>query len=81
MATPTARRERSLDVRPLMGQPGEPFRSITATVAALAAGETLVLIAPFLPSPIIEKLQAEGFEARPTRRTDGAWETRFQRIP
>lgn len=72
-------RERRLDVRPLMGRPGEPFQTIMAVVSGLGATDTFVLIAPFLPSPIIEKLQAEGFEARPTRRTDGAWETRFQR--
>jgi hypothetical protein len=72
-------RPRRLDVRPLLGQPGEPFRTIMETVAALGPAQTLLLSTPFLPSPIIEKLKAEGFEARPARLADGSWETRFQR--
>ncbi len=79
MASPSSPREQRLDVRPLMGRPGEPFQSIMETVSAVGVAGTFVLITPFLPSPIIEKLQAEGFEARPTRLADGAWETRFQR--
>jgi hypothetical protein len=53
---------------------------IMAIVTQMIDGDTLVLTTPFLPSPLIEKLQADGFEARPERRRDGAWETRFQRV-
>lgn len=70
---------RQLDVRPLMAEGGEPFPKIMAAIAALQPGDTLALITPFMPSPLIEKLQGEGFEARPERRHDGAWETRFRR--
>ncbi len=50
-----------------------------AMVAALAPGEGFVLISPFLPSPLIEQLQSEGFRAHPERRADGAWQTLFGR--
>jgi uncharacterized protein (DUF2249 family) len=76
---PTPRHPRLFDVRPLLAAGGEPLAAIMAIVTELTAGDTLVLTTPFLPSPLIEKLQAEGFEARPERRADGAWETRFRR--
>lgn len=74
---PTAKKVRTLDVRPLIARGEEPFRKIMSTVAALQPGEGLLLISPFLPSPLIEKLQSEGFTARPERGADGAWRTHF----
>lgn len=68
-----------LDVRPIIAAGESPFEQIVATLAALAAGESLLLLTPFLPSPLIERMQAEGFTARPERRADGAWQTRFSR--
>ena len=49
-----------LDVRPLLAQGTEPFATIRSRVDALKAGEGLTVIAPFLPSPLIEKLHSEG---------------------
>lgn len=57
----------------------EPFGRIMTEVATVGPGDTLSLITPFLPSPLIEKLQAEGFLARPERRSDGSWLTSFSR--
>jgi uncharacterized protein (DUF2249 family) len=74
-----ARKARPLDVRPLFARGNEPFAPIMDAVAALAAGEDLLLVTPFLPSPLIEKLQADGFQARPERRSDGGWQTLFSR--
>jgi uncharacterized protein (DUF2249 family) len=74
-----ARTPRLLDVRPMMARGEEPFAKIMATIAALAPNEGLVLVTPFLPSPLIEKLQAEGFHARAERRGDGGWQTTFAR--
>jgi hypothetical protein len=76
---PITKKVRTLDVRPLIARGEEPFRKIMSTVAALAPDEGLLLISPFLPSPLIEKLQSEGFTARPERGTDGAWRTQFLR--
>ena len=74
-----ARKPRMIDVRAMIARGEEPFTKIMATVAALAADEGFVLISPFLPSPLIEKLQSEGFHARAERRVDGAWQTQFTR--
>ena len=49
------------------------------TIDSLAEGEALLLLTPFLPSPLIERLQGLGFDARPERRPDGSWQTRFER--
>ena len=72
-------RYRTLDVRPLFARGGEPFAEIRKTVDALPSREGLLLITPFLPSPLIELLQNEGFEAHPERPSDGSWQTRFTR--
>ena len=68
-----------LDVRPQIAAGGSPFEQIMTATAALAEGDALLVVTPFLPSPLIEKLQSEGFSARPERRGDGAWETQFKR--
>ncbi len=73
------RRVKTLDVRPLFVAGIEPLPSIVAALSELGPGDRLQLISPFLPSPLIERTQAEGFEARPERRTDGSWATLFMR--
>jgi hypothetical protein len=70
---------RTLDVRPLLARGDEPFTEIMSTVADLGPDEHLLLLTPFLPSPLIEKLRADGFEARPERARDGTWRTHFLR--
>lgn len=76
----TARRKvHTLDVRPLIDRGEEPFYLIMATVAALGKDEALLLVSPFLPAPLIEKLQADGFVIHPERRLDGAWQTQLSR--
>lgn len=77
MKPPESRKYRALDVRPVIARGEEPFRKIMSTLATLEPGEGLALISPFLPSPLIEKLQGGGFEARPERRADGSWQTFF----
>jgi uncharacterized protein (DUF2249 family) len=68
-----------VDVRPLIAEGVEPRPHIFAAVQALEPEQTLVVIAPFLPSPLVERLKAEGFSANVNRCTDGAWEVRFVR--
>jgi uncharacterized protein (DUF2249 family) len=68
---------RTLDVRGLMARGEQPLPTILGAFAALADGQSLLLITPFIPSPLIERVQSEGFEARPERRPDGAWQTNF----
>ncbi|HEX7654997.1 MAG TPA: DUF2249 domain-containing protein [Verrucomicrobiae bacterium] len=48
-------------------------------VDALQPGEGLLVIAPFLPSPLIEKLQGEGFTAKVERGGGAEWLVYFWR--
>lgn len=68
-----------LDVRPLIAEGDEPFPIIRARVDALKHGEGLTVIAPFLPSPLIEKLGGEGFRSSVQHQPDGAWAVNFWR--
>ena len=52
------------DVRPVLKRGAEPLPEILKRVQALKPDEGLIIIAPFLPSPLIEKLGSEGFASR-----------------
>ncbi|MDP3069933.1 MAG: DUF2249 domain-containing protein [Opitutaceae bacterium] len=69
----------TLDVRPYLARGEEPCGVIRARIGALAAGQGLTVLAPFLPAPLIELLKSEGFEASIERRHDGAWAVGFWR--
>lgn len=79
MKSPALRKTRTLDVRPILSRGEEPFSAIMQAVVDLGPSDTLLLVSPFLPSPLIEKLRSEGFSARPERGSDGAWRTFFVR--
>jgi uncharacterized protein (DUF2249 family) len=49
------------DVRSLIQNGVEPFPEILERVSRLKSNEGLLVIAPFLPSPLIEKLEGMGF--------------------
>jgi uncharacterized protein (DUF2249 family) len=68
-----------LDVRKLIVRGIEPFSEIRRRVDALSVGEGLAVISPFLPSPLIEKLQSENFASRAEPQSDGSWVTYFWR--
>jgi uncharacterized protein (DUF2249 family) len=69
---------RELDVRPLLRAGEEPFHKIMETVASLAPGEGLRLLATFKPTPLLQVLGSKGFnhEARPI--DGGDWEVIFR---
>lgn len=73
------RRFKTLDVRPLIAKGTEPFNAIRSRVDELKNGEGLTVIAPFLPSPLIEKLSSEGFLTSAQHQPDGAWAVKFWR--
>jgi uncharacterized protein (DUF2249 family) len=79
MKSSNARKICTLDVRPLIARGEEPFQKIMRAVTNLSSGESLLLVTPFLPAPLIEKLKADGFTARPERAGTGEWLTRFDR--
>lgn len=68
-----------LDVRKLIVAGIEPFPEIRKRVDELKAGEGIAVIAPFLPSPLIEKLRSENFQSRAEPQSDGSWITYFWR--
>lgn len=70
---------KTLDVRPLLEQGEEPFEVIRARVDALAPGQGLTVIAPFMPAPLIELLRSEGFSSSFEHRGDGGWAVNFWR--
>jgi hypothetical protein len=70
---------KTVDVRSVIARGEEPFTKVMATVAGLGPADGFVLVSPFLPSPLIERLQGDGFHAAPERRGDGAWQTTFTR--
>jgi len=72
------RKFKTLDVRPILARGIEPFSKIREAIDALDRNEGLSLIAPFLPSPLIEKLGSEGFQSR-VERQNGSWITHFWR--
>lgn len=76
---PSPKTARTVDVRAMIARGESPFSKIMHTVAQLGPSDDLILVTPFLPSPLIEKLGAEGFQARPERSSDGSWKTHFSR--
>lgn len=75
----SAAKNHRFDVRPILARGEEPFAEIRAKADALVAGESLTIIAPFLPAPLVELLKSEGFEAAVERHPDGAWAVNFRK--
>ena len=67
------------DVRELLRDGVEPFPEIRKRVDALEPNEGLIIVAPFLPSPLIEKLGSEGFASKVERGQGADWVVYFWR--
>jgi len=67
------------DVRDLIQRGIEPFPEIRKRVDLLKENEGLIVVAPFLPSPLIEKLTSEGFSSKVERGTGADWMVYFWR--
>lgn len=70
---------KKLDVRRLIAKGIEPFDAIRTSVDSLKTNERLTVMAPFLPSPLIEKLRSEGFRCEASHQPGGAWAVTFWR--
>lgn len=70
-----------IDVRPLLAKGVEPFPEIRRRADALKPGEGLTVVAPFLPSPLIEILGSEGFESKVERGEGSDWLVSFWKPP
>ena len=64
---------KKFDVRPLLQKGLEPLPEILKRVASLKPDQGLIIVAPFLPSPLIEKLGSEGFESKLEPGPGGQW--------
>ena len=67
------------DVRDIIRRGQEPFSEIRNRVDALQPEQGLIIIAPFLPSPLIEKLGSEGFLSKLERGDGTDWIVYFWR--
>jgi uncharacterized protein (DUF2249 family) len=68
-----------LDIRPLLARGEEPFPAILALVDRLGPADEMVIVSPFVPAPLIERMQSAGYEVRPEHQGDGSWTTRFRK--
>jgi uncharacterized protein (DUF2249 family) len=68
---------KTLDVRPILADGGEPFQAIMAAVEGLAPGQGLKLIAPFKPLPLFTVLERKGFLHQVSELEGGDFEVRF----
>ncbi len=79
MIMPPMARFKRLDVRPLLARGEEPLSLIRARTEALKTGDGLIIVAPFLPSPLIEKFSVEGFASKIEHGPAGEWIVYFWR--
>ena len=70
---PPLNKFKRFDVREMIRDGVEPFPFIRERVAKLKPTEGVIIVAPFLPSPLIEKLGSEGFESKVERGTGADW--------
>lgn len=50
------------DARELLSGGGHPVEKVLADLADFKSGDIYLLITPFLPAPLLEKVKAQGFE-------------------
>jgi hypothetical protein len=61
------------DVRTMLRKGIEPLPAILKAVDSLPDSQGLLVIAPFLPSPLVEKLRGEGFDSKIERAEGSDW--------
>jgi uncharacterized protein (DUF2249 family) len=67
----------TLDVRADLRAGREPFSKIMDAVAALSAEQSLRILAPFEPLPLMELLGRQGFQPTAGANAAGDWEVLF----
>ncbi len=66
-----------LEVQPILERGEEPLPLIRERVASLPPGMGLLVVAPFLPSPLIDLLRDEGFQSKVIRDPRAGWQVYF----
>ena len=69
------------DVREMIRSGIEPFPEILDRVNTLKPDQGLMVVAPFLPSPLVEKLGSDGFSCKVEHGAHGEWMVYFWREP
>ena len=77
--TPPLNKFKRLDVRAMILKGIEPCPKILDHLNKLEPDEGLVIVAPFLPSPLIEKLHGDGFFSKVERGKGTDWVVYFWR--
>jgi hypothetical protein len=70
---------KKFDVRALLEKGFEPLPEILKRIQSLKPDQGLIIVAPFLPSPLIEKLGSEGFQSKVEPAQGGPWIVYFWR--
>ncbi|HEY3485962.1 MAG TPA: DUF2249 domain-containing protein [Ilumatobacteraceae bacterium] len=70
---------RIVDARPTLAAGGEPFGEIMEAAGQVAAGEVLVVFAPFEPVPLEGVLGEQGFRHVADQLDSGDWRVTFLR--
>jgi hypothetical protein len=78
---PPVHQFKRFDVRELLQRGVEPFPEIHRRVQKLKPDQGLIIVAPFLPSPLIEKLGSEGFASKIEHGPGSDWMVYFWREP
>ncbi|HEU5419483.1 MAG TPA: DUF2249 domain-containing protein [Streptosporangiaceae bacterium] len=69
----------TFDARPVIAAGDEPFDDIMAAADGLAAGEDLIVLAPFEPVPLESVLASRGFSCEVTEIAEDDWQVTFTR--
>lgn len=67
-----------IDARPIIQSGGHPLEQVFKESTRLEPGDILELITPFLPVPLIEKMEARGFDCW-TKEEEGSFFTYFHK--
>jgi hypothetical protein len=70
---PPLNKFKRFDVREMIRDGIEPFPFIRERVGKLKSDDGVIIVAPFLPSPLIEKLGSEGFASKVERGAGADW--------
>ena len=76
---PSLSKFKRFDARPLLKRGDEPLPEILRRIQALKPDQGLIVIAPFLPSPLIELLGGQGFASKIERGEGASWIVYFWR--
>jgi len=76
---PPLKNFKRFDARPILARGEKPLPAILAAAQGLKPGQGLLVIAPFLPAPLIELFRSEGWLSEAKSGKDGHWRVYFWR--